>query len=225
MKSIVIRYFQRFMSRHRNAHSKFRTQGVQLLLWVIGAVSLGYAITGYSMSAWHQTQAKARFRAAMRTGAADSNASLLRTADRTITGLQNLAPGSLIGVIEIPKLGVSSVVDEGVDNKTLLIAVGHIPGTALPGHEGNVGLAGHRDTFFRQLGQLQLGDDISLTTLGGAYHYKVESTRIVKPSDKEVLDAGPQSTLTLVTCYPFHYVGPAPRRYIVVARQVPQTAD
>lgn len=218
MKSTIIRYFLGFMTRHRNVPSKFRSQGVQLLLWVVGAVSLGYAITGYSVSAWHQAQAKARFHAAMRPGAADT--SLRRTPDQPVTGSESLSSGSLIGVIEIPKLGVSSVVDEGVDNKTLLVAVGHVPGTALPGQEGNVGLAGHRDTFFRQLGQLQLGDDISLTTLRGAYHYRVESTRIVKPSEKEVLDAGSHSTLTLITCYPFYYVGPAPHRFIVVARQV-----
>jgi sortase A len=128
-------------------------------------------------------------------------------------------PGCLIGVLEIPRLGISSVVDEGVDNKTLLVAVGHVPGTALPGEVGNVALAGHRDTFFSELGQLHSGDDIVLTTLRGSYRYRVEATRIVNPSDKEVLDASDRPTLTLITCYPFRYIGSAPRRFIVVARQ------
>lgn len=132
-----------------------------------------------------------------------------------------IADGGLIGVLEIPRLGLSSVVDEGVDRKTLLVAVGHVPGTAFPGNRGNVALAGHRDTFFRELGQLHTGDDISLMTLQGAYRYRVESTRIVDPSAREVLDssAAGESTLTLITCYPFHYIGPAPRRFIVVAKQ------
>ena len=112
------------------------------------------------------------------------------------------------------------VVIEGIDRTTLRRAVGHIPGTALPGHPGNVGLAGHRDTFFRPLKDLRIKDEIRLSTLKGDFKYVVASITIVDPDDVGVLAASRENVLTLVTCYPFYYVGPAPQRWIVRARQV-----
>lgn len=127
----------------------------------------------------------------------------------------------LIGLIEIPRLGLSSIVMEGTSSLVLRRAVGHIQGTALPGVEGNVGLSGHRDTFFRQLRDIRLDDQITLTTPRGGYQYTVVSTQIVDPSDVTVLDAdGDNEVLTLVTCYPFSYVGPAPQRFIVRAEKI-----
>ena len=126
----------------------------------------------------------------------------------------------LIGRLEIPRLRVSAVVVEGVDKTTLRRAVGHIPGTALPGEPGNAGLAGHRDTFFRPLKDLRIKDQIRLSTLKGDFHYEVESLKIVAPEDVGVLAPSGENVLTLVTCYPFYYVGPAPKRWIVRARQV-----
>ena len=126
----------------------------------------------------------------------------------------------LIGRIEIPRLLLSAVVVEGVDKTTLQRAVGHIPGTALPGHSGNVGLAGHRDTFFRSLKDLKIKDEIQLSTLEGNFNYKVESLRVVDPDNVGVLAASGGNVLTLVTCYPFYFVGPAPQRWIVRAKQV-----
>ena len=126
----------------------------------------------------------------------------------------------LIGRIEIPRLLLSAVVVEGVDKTTLRRAVGHIPGTALPGHSGNVGLAGHRDTFFRSLKDVKIKDEIQLSTLEGNFNYKVESLRVVDPDNVGVLAASGGNVLTLVTCYPFYFVGPAPQRWIVRARQV-----
>jgi sortase A len=126
----------------------------------------------------------------------------------------------LIGRIEIPRLLLSAVVVEGVDKTTLRRAVGHIPGTALPGHSGNVGLAGHRDTFFRQLKDLKIKDEIQLSTLNGNFNYEVESLRVVNPDNVGVLAASVGNVLTLVTCYPFYFVGPAPQRWIVRAKQV-----
>jgi sortase A len=99
-------------------------------------------------------------------------------------------------------------------------AVGHIPETALPGEMGNVVLAGHRDTFFRPLREVRPGDVITLKTPDGSFQYRVESTAVVPPSDVRVLQASSERTLTLITCFPFHYVGPAPNRYIVRAREV-----
>jgi sortase A len=127
---------------------------------------------------------------------------------------------SVIGRLEIPRLKLSVMVREGADEGTLRRAVGHIPGTALPGNMGNVGLAGHRDTFFRALQDIREDDTIEFQTTGGTYHYIVKSTKIVTPRDVSVLAASGGENLTLVTCYPFYYVGSAPKRFIVHASQV-----
>jgi len=129
------------------------------------------------------------------------------------------APGSLIGRIEIPRLGVSTIIRAGSDGRTLRLAVGHIPGTAIPGEPGNIGLAGHRDTFFRRLRDIRVGDEIRIVTPGDTFTFRVEQTSVVKPRDTWVLNDTPMPTLTLVTCYPFTYVGSAPDRFIVRAAQ------
>jgi sortase A len=127
------------------------------------------------------------------------------------------APGSVIGRVEIPRLGVSTIVRAGTDARTLQLAVGHIPGTALPGENGNVGLAGHRDTFFRRLRNIKADDEIRLVTHSGTFVYRVQRTNIVNPQDVWVLHPTGRPSLTLVTCYPFSYIGSAPQRFIVRA--------
>jgi sortase A len=131
-----------------------------------------------------------------------------------------VAADGLIGRMEIPRVLLSVIVVEGVDKITLRRSVGHIPGTALPGQPGNVGLAGHRDTFFRSLKDVRIKDEIRFSTLKGNFNYEVESLRVVEPEDVGVLASSGENVLTLVTCYPFYFVGPAPRRWIVRARQV-----
>ena len=126
----------------------------------------------------------------------------------------------LIGRIDIPRLGLSAIVIEGTSRTTLRHAVGHISGTALPGQSGNVGISGHRDTFFRPLRNIRRNDIIAVTTPLGEYRYRVVSTRIVNPHDIEVLDPGDNEVLTLVTCYPFYFVGAAPDRFIVRAERI-----
>jgi len=128
--------------------------------------------------------------------------------------------GDAIGRIEVPRLGISVFVIEGTSRISLRRAVGHIAGTALPGEPGNVGISGHRDTFFRPLRNIRQDDIITLTTLGGEYRYRVVSTRIVDPSDVGVLDPSGHEILTLVTCYPFYFVGAAPNRFIVRAERI-----
>ncbi len=123
----------------------------------------------------------------------------------------------LVGRIDIARLGVSVMVLEGFDGKTLRRGAGHIPGTALPGQAGNVGISAHRDTFFRPLRNIRAGDVISVTTLDGQYQYKVETTKVVSSKDVSVLAATGSEVLTLVTCYPFYYVGAAPERFVVRA--------
>jgi sortase A len=126
--------------------------------------------------------------------------------------------GERLGRLVIRRLGVSAIVREGVGEDTLGVALGHIPGTALPGVTGNVGVAGHRDTLFRSLRKIRKDDVIEFETLNGTYRYQVEGTRIVTPKDVDVLAASARPEMTLVTCYPFYYVGPAPDRFAVKAR-------
>lgn len=126
--------------------------------------------------------------------------------------------GALIGRLAIPRLKVRAIVREGASPDMLDVALGHIPGTALPGQPGNAGIAGHRDTLFRGLRNVQKNDVIEFQTPAADYRYEVETTGIVKPQDVGVLAAGPQREMTLVTCYPFNYVGSAPDRFIVKAR-------
>jgi LPXTG-site transpeptidase (sortase) family protein len=128
--------------------------------------------------------------------------------------------GASLGRIEVPRLGLSVILVEGVRPRDLQLAVGHIPGTAFPDELGNVGIAGHRDTFFRRLARIQQDDLVIVRTSTGATEYSVEWTRVVKPSSVDVLKISAQPTLTLVTCYPFYHVGPAPDRFIVRARRV-----
>jgi sortase A len=127
--------------------------------------------------------------------------------------------GQPLGWIEIPRLSILAVVAHGVDSGTLGRAVGHIPGTSLPGRGGNVGLAGHRDTFFRALEDIRTDDAIRLVMPERDYDYRVIAVSVVEPDRVDVLDPTSASTLTLVTCYPFVYLGSAPYRYVVRATE------
>jgi sortase A len=125
-----------------------------------------------------------------------------------------------LAVLRIPRIGVEVAVLEGTDEWTLNRAVGHIEETPMPGAGGNIGLAGHRDGFFRALQDARVGDRLELETLEGIHGYRITRTWIVDPDDVSVLDATPTSSVTMVTCYPFYFVGPAPRRFIVRAEHV-----
>ena len=129
-------------------------------------------------------------------------------------------PVQAVARLEIPRADISVMVLEGTDEDTLDRAVGLVEGTAQPGESGNVGIAGHRDGWFRGLRHLALGDELTLTRVDGVARYEVDSIRVVAPSQVEVLAPTETPTLTLVTCYPFYFVGDAPERFIVRARQV-----
>jgi sortase A len=122
-----------------------------------------------------------------------------------------------MAVIEIPSLRLQVPILEGTDDLTLDRGVGHIAGTALPGESGNIGIAGHRDGFFRGLKDIHVGDTIDLQSQQGTSHYRVDEIKIVSPKDVSVLEPRTRPSLTLVTCYPFYFVGSAPSRYIVHA--------
>lgn len=147
-----------------------------------------------------------------------------RTVSQT-TGIRpHIQNGEIVGRLAIPRLNVRAMVREGTGERTLSLALGHIPGTALPGQKGNIGVAGHRDTLFRALRNVAANDEITFETPHDTFVYRVETTQIVKPDDVQVLDPGPTRELTLVTCFPFEYVGSAPDRFIVKAKLISDTA-
>ena len=145
----------------------------------------------------------------------ESPVSLPWSSDRAVPELD-----SLIGRIEIPRLQLSTMILEGVGERQLQLGAGHVSETALPGETGNVVIAAHRDTFFRPLQNISKNDRIVLTTLDGSFQYIVESIQITDPDNTAALRPSAEPALTLVTCYPFTFVGSAPQRFIVRARKV-----
>jgi sortase A len=131
-----------------------------------------------------------------------------------------LVEGDVIGEIQVPRVGLSAIVVQGDSSANLRRAVAHISQSALPGESGNVALAGHRDTFFRPLREIRVGDEIRFKTRARTFEYQVDSVEIVAPGDTEVLQASGGHELTFITCYPFYYIGPAPRRFVVHAREL-----
>ena len=188
------------------------TRWTQRLLFVAGLVILGYCGAAWMNSRLRQAEGNRELNRAL-------------THEAPIPAPKIAIPdGKLIGRMEIPKLHLSAVVFQGSDSSVLDHGVGHVGSTALPGQPGNVVLAAHRDTFFRPLRNIRKGDLVTVTTESGLRSYRVNSTEIVKPTEISVLKPTPKPTLTLITCYPFYYVGHAPRRFIVRALEEPQRA-
>lgn len=190
--------------RHpRAARGKSRAASwLESFLWVAGYAALGYCAFLWGRAEYDQAQGnrmvdQGRFYATARP-----------------------AVGSLVGRIEIPRLKLSAVIFEGTDDRTLDRGVGHLAGSAAPGNRGNLVLAGHRDTFFAPLKNIREGDEIDVTGPDGAFRYVAGSTEIVAPEATEVLRPTAGATLTLITCYPFRYVGNAPDRFIVRGRKI-----
>jgi len=178
---------------------------VERALFALAAILLGWYVVEHAVTAYQQAAASRELE------------SVYVAVPKPATAVTRLATGSLIGRLEIPRVGVSAMVREGDDTATLRHAVGHIPDTELPGAAGNAGLAGHRDSFFRGLKNIRAGDEVKVTTPTGVLRYTVQRTTIVDPDDVSVLSPTSRPTLTLVTCYPFYYIGAAPRRFIVQA--------
>jgi sortase A len=177
---------------------------------IIGLLALSYVGFALLDARLYQAEQARRFERALK------ETNLARAESPAIA----VSEGSPLGRIEIGAIGLTAMVLEGTDEGTLRRAVGHIRGTPLPGQRGNVALAGHRDTFFRGLRKIRVNDEITLTTLSGSYRYRVDSTKVVKPEETEVLEDDGDDILTLVTCYPFNFVGLAPSRFIVRAHRV-----
>jgi sortase A len=209
---------------------------LERLLIGAGGLCLGLAMLGWGEAAVFQRTLDARLERALGEGAIAPAPS--RTAPpQDVAAPDAAAPADartrpkspppledgdeeVIGRLLAPRLGLRVVVAEGVSSRTLRRAVGHIPGTALPWEDGNVGLAGHRDTFFWPLRDVQVGDALSLVTPRGRFEYVVVSLDVVGPERADLLRPGDTPTLTLVTCYPFSVMGRAPSRLVVKAERV-----
>jgi sortase A len=212
-------------SRPRNTWSM-----AERIAWILGLIAMAIWGTSYLagvLGARHDLQ---RF-ASLRVGSSLPPTSLPHTAapDITLWSPQRVLAwrdtstqpaGQPLAILRIPKIGLEVAVLPGTDEFVLNRGVGHIEDTALPGTKGNSGIAGHRDGFFRSLQDIAAGDAIELETLGGPEMYRVERIWIVKPEDVSVLDPTPIRSLTLVTCYPFYFIGSAPERFIVRAVRV-----
>jgi sortase A len=196
-------------------------RGASWLAVLVGIVLLGHV--GYSLADAQIYQAYASWqldrspRAQM--AVTTTTATTLAAGAPRVVEEPAIIAGSAVGRISIPRLGLSVNILEGTDTKALGRGVGHITGTALPGEHGNIGIAGHRDTFFRALRNVRQNDDILLTTPSGTYRYEVDSIRVVAPEDTSVLHYTGDSILTLVTCHPFNFIGSAPDRFIVRAHR------
>ena len=174
--------------------------------WVVGTLALGWFVLTH-LSTWRFQQSQA----------ARLETLQLETLRKEPIKLIPLRPGDPFGKISIPRIGLSAMIAEGVDDATLRHAVGHFPRSATPDRAGTVALAGHRDTFFRGLARVRLNDLIELETPSGKYQYQVIRTAVVGPEHVELVQRSSESDLTLVTCFPFYYVGPAPQRFVVQA--------
>jgi len=193
----------------------------ELLAWVIGLALLIGGCVWYVDGVIRSRQALNRFanlKAAAVPNVTTPDVSLWspeRIKEWRIAS--SLPAATPLAVMRMPRIHLEVPVLEGSDDATLNRGVGHIEDTALPGTDGNSGIAGHRDGFFRGLKDVGVGDAIELEMLNERLVYRIERTLIVDPEDVWVLDPTPSRSLTLVTCYPFYFVGSAPKRYIVRA--------
>jgi sortase A len=196
-------------------HGKFTMQYLRLMRWmrsillIIGILALSYiAITLIGARIYQRN--------AMLTLKKQIQAKEQHKAEQPVPTINE---GDVVGRIEIPRIGISAAVLQGTTSRTLRMGVGHIKGTALPGESGNIGVAGHRDTYFRALKDIRKDDEIQLQTATGIARYEVDWIQITSPSNIGVLAPTTESSLTLVTCYPFYYIGAAPKRFIVRAHR------
>ena len=178
-------------------------RGACYLFFAFGIFALGYAGIVFADSHIYQAVEIQKFE---------------RTSPSPIPRI--LTDGDILGELQVPRLGLDAIVVQGDSTADLRRAVGHLSNSAMPGEWGNVALAGHRDTFFRPLRDVRLGDEIRFQTRERSFVYVVKSIEVVAPTDTRVLESSTGHDLTLLTCFPFHYVGPAPNRFVVRAREV-----
>jgi len=189
------------------------TRSERLLRWsrrflfMTGTLALGYV--GFTMldARLYQASAKRSLESQI----------LMEKEPHAIQPSPVIKPGDVLGRLDIPRLGLSVAVLQGTRSQMLRLGAGHIANTPLPGETGNSAIAGHRDTFFRDLKDIRGQDEIQFQTATELFRYRVDWVKVVEPEDISVLDPSTDSELTLVTCYPFYFLGPAPKRFVVRA--------
>lgn len=176
-------------------------KAISAILVIAGAGLLGYVASQYAKMADSQRRLEAEWQ-------------------RQAAAAQVLNPsaGSMLTRIMIPKIKLDAIVVEGDSRQQLLAGPGHLVQTAAPGESGNAVITAHRDTFFRHIYELNSGDEIKVLRNGRTFHYQVTGKKIVKPEDLSVLQPASDARLTLITCYPIYYIGPAPERLVVFSR-------
>jgi sortase A len=203
----------------RRIHLRCVLTWLERALWTAGCCALGYYMFINVDASLTQRQLTRSFeKSKTHVGVTAQTTLDYSTAD--VHQAPARSGSRLVGRLGIPKLDVSSVILEGVGPQTLRVALGHVPGTSLPGQPGNVVIAGHRDTFFRPLRKIAIGDEVSVETSARTYYYQVRSFEIVDPRNVNALRFHNKNELTLITCYPFSYIGPAPMRFVVHAEPV-----
>ena len=192
-----------------------RRRWIERGLFIVAIVCLAWAGTAWLKAALYEREQRALFEAAR--AAVPGEAAAHSTAPGAMAPPASLATNDVVGILEIPRIGFSEIVAEGDGEDTLRVAIGHLPDTPLPWRSGNSALAGHRDAHFRPLKDVRVGDRIVLQTRYGTLEYELRETLIVSPDDVWVLDPTDEPTLTLITCYPFNFVGRAPERFVIKA--------
>jgi len=182
-----------------------------LVLVLVGVVLLSYV--GYSyFSMYHEQQRLAQEweeqQKQAQSSSSEGSATPVKSQDDGLTR------------VSIPKISLDAIIVEGTSHKQLKLGPGHVKNTPIPGETGNSVISAHRDTFFRHIYELSKGDDIIVKRLGRTFTYEVVSKKIVEPDDMSVLAPSKDAKLTLITCYPIYYIGPAPKRLIVTAKLV-----
>jgi LPXTG-site transpeptidase (sortase) family protein len=193
----------------------FTTPGDILLRWtrraffIAGALAISYVALILLHAFFYQRAANTTLELQM------------RAQEQHIVNLPGVVPieGDVLGRIEVPRLGLTVAILEGTTSRTLRLGVGHIEGTALPGEPGNSAIAGHRDTYFRGLKDIRNSDQILIQSATGLSRYEVDTVQIVEPGNIGVLAPSTGSSVTLITCYPFHFIGAAPERFVVHAHK------
>ena len=191
---------------------------VWLVFLVIGAVLLGYVAWAYGSMYFEQRRLAREWQRQQQEQQQQPQAtSTAGPADG----------GSDLTLLSVPKINLESVVVEGTDNRSLRLGPGHMTDTPQPGEDGNAVISGHRDTFFRHLNDLHTGDEVLVQRAGKTFHYQVTGKRVVEPTDVAVIAPTKDPEMTLITCYPTYFIGPAPKRLVVFSKLVnetPQTA-
>ncbi|MCZ6831927.1 MAG: class D sortase [Gammaproteobacteria bacterium] len=192
-------------------------RGVEGLSWLLGIALSGFFLSQLALNEAERVSAIKAFELASASGAPDQSL----WSDERIEAFEvtrSLAPDRVEAVLFIPDLDLKVPVYADASDLVMNLGAGLIPGTAGPDEAGNIGIAGHRDGYFRVLKDIEIGDTLTLQTPRGERRYRVQETLIVDPIDVDVLDATDQSSVTLVTCYPFYFVGSAPQRFVVKAQ-------